>query len=130
MTIDEATVAQKRHYPVIITYKSEELRAGEYYIREISEYYNSEFRKYKYSLVLDRNQRALFSLGIDDVSISPKYESVLEQAVITLRRQKLKNLIKEYINLGGNKTTITKLVKELIDEIKAHQVKNKGVLTI
>ncbi len=119
MTIDEATVAQKRHYPLIITSHPEQFESGEYYIREISEHYNSEFKKYHYSIVLERRQRAVYSLRIDNVSISPKFELVLAQAVTTLQRQKLKNSIKEYLDLGGNKTSITKLVRELIDEIKA-----------
>lgn len=118
MTIDEATVIQKKHYPLIITHNPEQFEAGEYYIRDISEYYNSEFRRYQYSVVLERNQRAVYALQIDDVSISPKYEHILEQALVTLHRQKLKNIIKHYVNSGGNKTTITKLVRELIDEIK------------
>lgn len=118
MTMDEVTVAQSRHYPVQITYNAEQFEPGNYYVCTVEKGYHQIDRKYFYSAGLQQNARTIYHLPIDTITIAAGYEEMLKNAVEQMQKKKHKAVIKDLLSKGGNKTTITKLVKEMIDEIR------------
>lgn len=118
MTMDEVTVAQSRHYPVRIIYNAEQFEPGNYYVCTVAKGYHQIDKKYFYSAGLQQNARTIYHLPIDTITIAAGYEELLKSAVEQLQRKKQKAMIKDLLSDGGNKTTITKLVKEMIDEIR------------
>ena len=119
MTMDEATVCMNKAFPVVVSSTSHEwMNEGTFTITAINRCFQSWCKKSMYSAQLTRNKKHYYSLDIESLEVAEEYEDILEGFVEQLKRKKLKVCIKELIAAGGNKTTITKLIKELIDEIK------------
>ena len=113
VTLDEAAVIMDRHLPVLV-----EGYTGVYFIESISKYMDKHIRKYEYSYVVSTNGRCVFTVDRFSINVSPEFENNLKGFTKQYKRKMLKYYIRELVNDGGNKTTITKIVKDLIDEIK------------
>ena len=113
LTSDEILVAQKRNLPVIITHNAEQYEPGNYNV-------NAIIRFIPRAQICQR-QKILYTLPIDDLSPAPGYENIFAESVKTIRRQQLKGVIKNYLAAGYNKTTLCKLIREIIDGIRAEE---------
>lgn len=119
MTIDEATVCMNKAFPVVTTCDIyDRMNEQEFTITAVNRCFQGWSKKSIYTAQLTRNKKHYYSVDIDSVQIAEKYENVLDDFVRQMKRAKLKSCIKELVEQGGNKTSITKLVRELIDEIK------------
>lgn len=130
MTMDEVTVAQSRHYPVQITYNAEQFEPGNYYVATVEKSYLQQDRKYFYSAGLQQNARTIYHLPIDTISIAAGYEELLKNAVEQLQKKKHKAVIKDLLSRGETKTTVAKIVKDMIDEIRQEQKGNNSKKTV
>ncbi len=118
MTYDEALIAQKFHWPVLITRNAENFEPGEYRIGSIEKSYIGRSKEYLYSAGIKQNSRYVYYMALDELEIVPSLREALDNKLEELNRKRLKVCIKVLLDKGGNKTTITKIIKSLIDEIK------------
>mgnify|MGYP000008342405 FL=1 len=121
LTSDEILVAQKRNLPVIITHNAEQYEPGNYNVNAIIRFIPRADKHYIYSAQICQRQKILYTLPIDDLSPAPGYENIFAESVKTIRRQQLKGVIKNYLAAGYNKTTLGKLIREIIDGIRAEE---------
>lgn len=118
LTSDEIMAAQKRNLPVIITHNGENYEPGKYNINAVVRFIPRGEKHYIYSAQISQRQKILYTLPITDLSPAPGYEGIFSEAVKTIRRQQFKGVIKNYIAAGDNKTTLGKMLREVIDEIR------------
>lgn len=119
MTVDEVIVAMNKALPVKVNSASHEWTDdGVYTVTQLNRSYSKWDKKNIYSATITKNRKHLYSFDIRNIEIADAYSAILEGFVEQLKKDKLKASIKELVEQGGNKTTITKLVKSIIDEIK------------
>ncbi|MFR5876353.1 MAG: hypothetical protein ACLUFN_07675 [Eubacterium sp.] len=80
---------------------------------------------FEYEITLEQSQRCVYSLDIEDLEPDSKYEGFIQEKVGELNKLKLKNCIKALLAGGGNKTSITKDVKAIIDELSGSSTKKR-----
>ncbi len=113
VTLNEAAVLMDRHIPVLIDGHS-----GVHHIENIYKYMDKHSHRYRYSYGVSTNGKCVYTADRYEISVLPEFESNLTAFTKQYKRKMLKNCIKELVQDGGNKTTITKIVKDLIDEIR------------
>lgn len=119
LTVDEAFIIQKFQFPIMITSNdADQFEPGEYRIHSIEKFYDKHLKEYHYSISVTKRGRCIYHLPISAFDIAPKLEYSLQKQIKELEYRKLKASIEKLVNDGGNKTTITKMIKEIIDEIK------------
>lgn len=118
MTLEEATVALKHGLPVIIKNTDLGIEQGSYKITNITKGIHRYEHNFSYSAGVSQNERCIYHLPIHHLEPHPDYTSAYETFIEELYEQNLKYDIAVLIDKGGNKTTICKTVKELIDKIK------------
>jgi len=118
MTYDEALIAQKFQWPVLIIRNAENFEPGEYRIASIEKTYIKRDKKYLYTAGVTQNSRYVYNPALDELEIVPGLRETLDNKLEELNYKRLKVCIKVLLDKGGNKTTITKMIKSLIDEIK------------
>lgn len=119
LTVDEAFVIQKFQFPIIITSSdADQFEPGEYRIHSIEKFYDKHLKEYHYSVSVSKQGRCIYHLPISAFDIAPKLAYSLQRHIEELEHQKLKVSIEKLVKDGGNKTTITKHIKGIIDEIK------------
>lgn len=118
MTYDEALICQKYRYPVIVNSKNIEYLKGHHTISSVEKSMCRHDRDYRFYAGITCNGRVVYHLELSDIEIDSQLRGVLDTKLKEQNKQRLKACLKILISDGGNKTTITKLVKQLIDEIK------------
>lgn len=118
MTLEEATVALKHGLPVIVDDKNLEYGDGEFTITSLTKSIPKYEKNFMYSAGTTRNGRCIYHLPIHHLEPHPDYTSAYEMFIEELYEQNLKYDISVLLDKGGNKTTICKTVRELIDKIK------------
>lgn len=120
MTLEQATVAIKHGLPVVLVNNkiSDDSEGKTYKICAITKCIRKYEKNFSYSATISRNNRAEYSVGLYDIELHPEFAAAYNVFIEELHRQSLKYYIAILLNEGGNKTTITKLVKELIDQIR------------
>lgn len=120
MTLEQATVAIKHGLPVVLVNNkiSDDSEGKTYTITAITKCIRKYEKNFSYSATISRNSRAEYSVGLYDIEPHPEFAGAYNVFIEELHRQSLKYYITILLNEGGNKTTITKLVKELIDQIR------------
>ena len=113
VTLNEATVLMDRHIPVSIDGYS-----GVHYIESINKFTDKHLHQHVYSYAVSKNGRCVFTVSRESISALPEFENNLNILTTQYKRKILKNCVKVLVQDGSNKTTITKIVKDLIDEIK------------
>lgn len=118
MTLEEATVALKHGLPVVIKNTDLGLEQGSYSVTSITKSIHKYEHHFSYSAGVSQNGRCIYHLPIHHLEAHPDYTSAYEMFIEELYEQNLKYDIAILLDKGGNKTTICKTVRELIDKIK------------
>lgn len=118
MTLEEATVALKHGLPVIVNDKNLEYGDGEFTITNLTKAIPKYEKNFMYSAGITRNGRCIYNLPINYIEPHPDYIDTYEMLIEELHGQNLKYDIAVLLDKGGNKTTICKTVREIIDKIK------------
>lgn len=118
MTLEQVTVALKYGLPVIIKDTELGLEKGKYTVRSITKSIHKYEKNFSYSAGVSQNGRCIYQLPIYHLEPHPDYIDTYEMLIKELYEQNLKFDIAVLIDKGGNKTTICKTVREIIDKIK------------
>lgn len=118
MTLEQATVALKNGLPVIIKDTDLGFNNGNYTITSITKTIPKYEHSFMYSAGVSQNERCIYHLPLYHIEPHPDYIDTYEMFIEELYRQNLKYDIAVLLDKGGNKTTICKTVRELIDKIK------------
>lgn len=84
-----------------------------------------EVTGFEYEITLEKSQRCIYSMDIYNLEPASRYEGFVQEKVGELNKLKLKNCIKALLASGGNKTSITKDVKAIIDELSGSSTKKR-----
>ncbi len=122
MTINEATVCQKYSIPVLQHRFDDN---AEYKIRCLNKSFDKISRKYEYSASISKNGKCLYNLGLYDLEVVPEYMDFVQSKMDQLEKDILKRCLGNMLDAGGNKTSITRKIKELIDELQEKKPKRK-----
>lgn len=120
MTLEQASVALKHGLPVICTTDKicDSFKGEIFTITQLLKYKPTYQRKLEYSAQLTKNGRHYYTMDLYDIKPHPDYENAYNAYLDEQINQSLKYYLAILISEGGNKTTITKKVKELIDQIR------------
>ena len=118
MTLEQVTVALKYGLPVIIKDTELGLEKGKYTVTSITKSIHKYEKNFSYSAGVSQNERCIYQLPIYYLEPHPDYIDAYENFIKEIYEQNLKYDIAVLLNKGGNKTTICKTVREIIDKIK------------
>lgn len=118
MTLEQVTVALKYGLPVIIKNTELGLEKGKYTVTSITKSIHKYEKNFSYSAGVSQNERCIYHLPIYYLEPHPDYIDTYEMLIEELYEQNLKYDISVLLDNGGNKTTICKTVREIIDKIK------------
>lgn len=121
MTLEQVTVALKYGLPVIIKDTDLGLEQGKYTVTSIIKSIHRYEKNFSYSAGVSQNGRCIYHLPIYQLEPHPDYIDTYEMLIEELHEQNLKYDIAILLDKGGNKTTICKTVREIIDKIKKAQ---------
>ncbi|MBR4543533.1 MAG: hypothetical protein IKO53_04905 [Lachnospiraceae bacterium] len=121
----EADICLKRALPVRIIMQTNEYQKAKHYmiteLHKCREGWVSKDFIMTAGLSPENNQRTSFTEKIDNIEVLPEFEKTLAVFYKNQRRKIIKALVTELLDSGENKTTLGKMLKDLIDDIRNKQ---------
>lgn len=132
MIRDEAEILFKFRLPCIFTGSHDSdmdsLIGKEFKLVQITDFYNSQMRRFETSVTLQMNERSVISTGLYNVKCVEQYAGFIHSQLKKEKKAKLKELLAPvYENLKTKKAVyafIGKLIDEMKEKEKSSIVKN------
>lgn len=122
MTRDEAEILFKFRLPCVFTGSHDNdmdsLIGKEFKLVQITDFYNSQMRRFETSVTLQMNERSVISTGLYNVKCVEQYSGFIESKIKQEKKAKLKELLSPVYENLKTKKEVYAFIGKLIDEIK------------
>lgn len=122
MTRDEAEILFKFRLPCVFTGSHDNdmdsLIGKEFKLVQITDFYNSQMRRFETSVTLQMNERSVISTGLYNVECVEQYSGFIESKIKQEKKAKLKELLSPVYENLKTKKEVYAFIGKLIDEIK------------
>lgn len=122
MTREEAEIVFKFRLPCVFigscNQDMESMIGREFKLVQITDFYNSQMRRFETSVTLQMNERSVISTGLYNVECVEQYSGFIESKIKQEKKAKLKELLSPVYENLKTKKEVYAFIGKLIDEIK------------
>lgn len=122
MTRDEAKILFKFRLPCVFTGSHDSdmdsLIGKEFKLVQITDFYNSQMRRFETSVTLQINGRCVITTDLYNVKCVEQYSGFIESKIKQEKKAKLKELLSSVYENLKTKKAVYAFIGKLIDEIK------------
>lgn len=122
MTRDEAEILFKFRLPCVFigscNQDMDSMIGREFKLVQITDFYNSQMRRFETSVTLQMNERSVISTGLYNVECVEQYSGFIESKIKQEKKAKLKELLSPAYENLKTKKEVYAFIGKLIDEIK------------
>lgn len=122
MTRDEAEILFKFRLPCVFTGSHDSdmdsLIGKEFKLVQITDFYNSQMRRFETSVTLQINGRCVITTDLYNVKCVEQYSGFIESKIKQEKKAKLKELLSSVYENLKTKKAVYAFIGKLIDEIK------------
>ena len=122
MTREEAEIVFKFRLPCVFigscNQDMDSMIGREFKLVQITDFYNSQMRRFETSVTLQMNERSVISTGLYNVKCVEQYAGFIESKIKQEKKAKLKELLSPAYENLKTKKEVYAFIGKLIDEIK------------